>query len=236
MAMAGGRRYTVPREVLTPPKPLKKKRRPATSCMAYTLGVALIALTRLSSSDGLVPMSRTVVIPCASRSRRSSESSCPALPPVRNKRWTWLSIKPGMSHCPCASRIRAPAGSGHSPAPPAHTIRPARTSVTALVTMGRPVPSHRFALTIARVGFGGGARRGWGGRPPQAPSVNVPRKTAEETTDERNFMRALLAPAATRRTTPRGGVAHLDCFKMRGKDAFGRDRQACSCSDWEHDA
>src|SRR5688572_15970977 len=109
-----------------------------------------------------------------------------------------------MSHCPCASRIRAPAGIGHSPAPPAHTIRPARTSVTALVTIGRPVPSHRFALTMARVGFGGGAKRGWGGRPPQAPSINVPRKTAEETTDERNFICALLAPAATRRTTPRG--------------------------------
>ena len=31
-----------------------------------------------------------------------------------------------------------------------------------------------------------------------------------------------------------GGVAHLNYFKMRGKDAFGRDRQTCSCSDQEH--
>src|SRR5918994_6628393 len=81
-----------------------------------------------------------------------------------------------MSHCPRASRILAPRGSGHSPAAPAHTILPARMSVTAFDTTGRPVPSHRLARTMASVGFGAGTRRGWGGLPPQAFRVNVTKK------------------------------------------------------------
>ena len=60
--------------------PLKKKRRPATSCIAYTRGAASNPATRDSRADGLLPMSRTVVTPCASRSRRSRPSSSPALP------------------------------------------------------------------------------------------------------------------------------------------------------------
>src|SRR5687767_2180038 len=106
-----------------------------------------------------------------------------------------------MSHCPWASMTRAPAGTRHSPAAPAQTILPARTRVTALGTGARPVPSQRLALTIARVGLGAGATRLWGGRPPQAFKVNVPRKTAERTVKGSFIYRALLALVATRRSS-----------------------------------
>ena len=74
MAIAGGCRIIVPRAVATAWKPLKKNRRPATSCMATTRGAAWSARARGSRTARLVPMSRTVVTPWASSSRRSSAS------------------------------------------------------------------------------------------------------------------------------------------------------------------
>jgi hypothetical protein len=83
---------------------------------------------------------------------------------------------------------RAPGGIKHSPAAPAQTILPPRTSVTAFDTTPRPVPSHRLALTMASVGLGAGAIRGWGGRPPQALNVNVARKKADGRSETDRFI------------------------------------------------
>src|SRR4051812_3387438 len=41
---------------------------------------------------------------------------------------------------------------------------------------------------MASVGFGGGTRRGSGGRPPQALRINVPRSTVEERTEKEYFI------------------------------------------------
>src|SRR5688572_21932131 len=91
--------------------------------------------------------------------------------------------------------IREPGGIRHSPAAPAQTIRPARTSVTAFGTVARPVPSQRFVRTIATVGLGAGATRGRGGLPPQALKVNVPRKAVEKRT-ARDDLICICAPGA----------------------------------------
>ena len=71
--------------------------------------------------------------------------------------------------------IRAPWGTAHSPAAPAQRIRSPRTTVTALVTGARPVPSHRVAPTMAIEGLTGAVGPAWPGarhrrRPPGRPA------------------------------------------------------------------
>src|SRR3954469_12745325 len=106
----------------------------------------------------------------------------------------------------------------HSPAAPAHMIRSPRTRVTALVTGGRPVPSHRLARMIAMVGSGATGSRSRGAVPLQALKTSVGTITEERPARYR-FM---CAPGAGGRRghSSRGGRLHRTYFKMRGKNAF----------------
>src|SRR6185295_2430631 len=92
-----------------------------------------------------------------------------------------------------ASTTRASMGTGHSPRPPAHTMRSPRTSVTACGTGARPDPSHSMALVMAMVGSRGTVEAGLGAVPAHAPSRSV--AEIAETTEVRPiaFTRASIA-------------------------------------------
>src|SRR4051812_35714265 len=112
----------------------------------------------------------------------------------------------------------------HSPAAPAHMMRSPRTRVTAFVTGARPVPSHRLARMIAIVGSGGTVWRRRGAVPLQAPKTSVGIRTEERPERYRFILRSWRWWAA--RPLSRGGRLHRTYFKMRGRNAFGRDSQA----------
>src|SRR6476659_5787622 len=70
---------------------------------------------------------------------------------------------------------RAPWGTGHSPAAPAHRMRSPRTTVMALATGAPPVPSQRVAPTMAVAGLTGGGATSLAGGAPQAAAARPTR-------------------------------------------------------------
>src|SRR6185312_12415796 len=143
-------------------------------------------------------------------------------------------MRPGISHWPLASMIRARRGTGHSPAEPAQRIRLPRIRVTALLTGPRPVPSHRVARTMATVGSGAGASRSGGGLPPQALKTSVNVRT-EKPIEGKSCIPCAPGAGGRRGTTAVWGSAPTGThLKMRGKNAIGRDFRDYLDRDQEH--
>src|SRR5579864_7445497 len=115
---------------------------------------------------------------CCWAQYRTSVSYRSAMPPY-SERWTLVSMKPGTTNLPVPSIVCAPVGTRVVSRGPTADTRPALTTMTALGTGARPLPSMSVAPTTA-------SEEAW------APSATTAAPTAKSRPQRRRCMPRIL--------------------------------------------